>query len=170
MAGHTIALLAGELSAALGAIDRALAVNPNSALAWSMRGWELAFQNQPVPAIEAQRQAIRLSPLDPLAYLFTSGLAFAHMAAGQYKEAIERADLALQAQPRFVSVMRIKLVSLAHLGPTEDTRDWLKRVLAVQPGLTVAAWKSSVATTTTFSPELLSLFTDGLRKAGVPEE
>jgi TolB-like protein len=170
MAGHTLALLAGELSAALGATDRALAVNPNSALAWSMRGWELAFQNQPVPAIEAQRQAMRLSPLDPLAYLFTSGVAFAHMAAEQYEEAVEWADRALQAQPRFTSVMRVKLVSLGHLGRISDARDWLKRVLSLQPDLTVASWKASFATNTAYAPEVLAILLDGFRKAGVPEE
>jgi hypothetical protein len=40
--------------------------------------------------------------------------------------------------------------------------------LAVQPGLTIAAWKASF-TATVFSPEILTLYADGLRKAGVPE-
>jgi adenylate cyclase len=153
----------------MGIIDRALAVNPNSALAWSTRGWALSWQNQPAPAIEAYQQAMRLSPFDPLAYYFTSGLGFAHLAAGRYDEAIEWADRALQTQPRFVLAMRYKLVCLAHLGRAAEARDWLKRVLALQPGLTVAAWKGSWATAV-FSPEILALYEDGLRKAGVPEE
>ena len=169
MAATTIGLLAGENSTALAATDRALAVNPNSALAWSARGWALNWQNQPVPAIEAYQQAMRLSPLDPLAYVFTSGLAFAHLAAGRYAEAIEWADRALQAQPRFALAMRYKLISLGHLGRTEEARDWLKNVLALQPALTVAAWKASYATTW-LAPELVALYVDGLRKAGVPEE
>jgi tetratricopeptide (TPR) repeat protein len=53
-------------STAAAAIDRALALNPNSALAWSVRGWILGWQNRPDSAIEAHQQAIRLSPLDPL--------------------------------------------------------------------------------------------------------
>src|SRR5216683_501724 len=63
MAGSTISFLAGEHSTAVGAADRALALNPNSALAWSVRGWVLGWQNQPDSAIEAHQQAIRLSPL-----------------------------------------------------------------------------------------------------------
>jgi hypothetical protein len=43
-------------------------------------------------------------------------------------------------------------------------------VLALQPRLTIAAWKASWATKAMLSSELLALYTDGLRKAGVPEE
>jgi len=168
MAGQTIALLVGDHSTALGAIDRALALNPNSALAWSIRGFVWSFQNQQDPAIEAQQRAIRLSPLDPLAYYFSFGLAFAHLAARRYAEAVEWADRALQAQPRLVTAMRAKLVSLAHLGRTEEAGDLLRRVLELNPGLTIAAWKGSFAMTA-FSPELLARYVDGLRKAGVPE-
>ena len=169
MAGHTVALFVGEHSTALAAIDRALALNPNSALAWNARGWVLGFQDQPIPAIEVHQQAIRLSPLDPLAYFFAAGLAVAHLAAGQYEEAIEWADRTLLAQPRAIVAMRVKLVCLAHLGRTADARDWLTRVLALQPGLTIAAWKASYATRAVWSAEFLALFVDGMRKAGVPE-
>ena len=58
-------LFAGEHAAALTAVDRAFALNPNSAHAWTARGLGLVLQNRPAPAIEAFEQAIRLSPLDP---------------------------------------------------------------------------------------------------------
>ena len=169
MAGVTVALLAGDHSTAMGAIDRALALNPNSAIAWSARGWVLGFQNQPGPAIEALRHAMRLSPLDPLAYFFTSGLSFANLAAGRYEEAIEWADRALQSQPRYIVALRYKLVCLGHLGRTEETEDYLKRVLALQPGFTITRWKASYATTSVLAPVFLNLYVDGFRKAGVPE-
>jgi len=171
MAGFTIDTLAGgERSTALAAIDRALTLNPNSALAWCARGFVFSFQDRPDPAIEAQQRAMRLSPLDPLAYLFTAGIAFSHMIAGRYGEAIEWADRASHAQPRYIIPMRIKLACLGHLGHTEEARDLLVRVLDVQPGLTIAAWKASYTTMSMFTPELLARYTDGLRKAGVPEE
>jgi hypothetical protein len=65
--------------------------------------------------------------------------------------------------------MRIKLVCLAHVGRIEDAREWLKRALAIQPGLTVAVWKASFAATA-FSPELRARYVDSLREAGLPEE
>ena len=169
MTAYTILFFAGENSTASGAIDRALSLNPNSALAWWARGWVLGLQNQIDPAIEALQQSMRLNPLDPLAFLCTGGLAFAHWAMGRYEEALEWADRALQAQPRYMIAMRIKLVCLAHVGRIEDARDWLKRALAIQPGLTVAVWKASFAATA-FSPELRARYVDSLREAGLPEE
>jgi TolB-like protein/class 3 adenylate cyclase len=169
MAGSTISFLAGEHATAMEAIDRALALNPNSAEAWSVRGWVLGWQNRPDAAIEAHQEAIRLSPLDPLAYSSTGGLAFAHMEAERYEEAIEWADRTLLAQPRYIPAMRIKLVCLAYLGRAGEAKDWLTRVLAAQPGLTIASWKASFAAKV-FPPEILTLYADGLRKAGVPEE
>jgi len=88
----------------------------------------------------------------------------------RYEEAIEWADRTLHAQPRHLVPMRVKLVCLAHLGRTDDAREWLKHVLALQPGLTIAGWKASYAATLAPSPEFLARYTDGLRKAGVPEE
>jgi adenylate cyclase len=134
-----------------------------------VRGWVLGFQNQPDPAIEASHQAMRLSPLDPLGWLFTTGLAYTHMAAGRYEEAIEWAERTLQAQPRHAVAMRWKLVCLAHLGRTDEASDWLQRVLALQPELTVTGWRANASAMTAYLPELLALMVDGLRKAGVPE-
>jgi hypothetical protein len=64
---------------------------------------------------------------------------------------------------------RFTLVCLAHLDRTEDARDWLKRVLDLYPGLTIAAWKASFAATAAYSPQLLALYVDGMRKAGLPQ-
>jgi TolB-like protein len=100
MAGWTLSSFTGEQGTAANVIDRALALNPNSAHAWMARGLGLVLQNRPDPAIEAFEHAIRLSPLDPLGSRgFTYGLALAHLAAGRYGEAIEWADRSLAAQP-----------------------------------------------------------------------
>ena len=101
--------------------------------------------------------------------MFTTGLALAHLSAGRYEEAIEWADRALQTAPRYIVAMRLKLICLAHLGRIDEARELLRRVLAVQPGLTIAAWKASIGAMSLFSPEVLALCIDGLRKAGLPE-
>jgi len=81
MAGYTISFLAGEHSAAVATIDRALVLNPNSAQAWGALGWVLGMQHQPNPAIQALQQAMRLSPFDPLGLFFAAGHAFVHLVA-----------------------------------------------------------------------------------------
>jgi adenylate cyclase len=65
LAAWTLFFLAGEVAMAAAALDRALALNPNAAHAWSARGIIHAARNEPEAAIEAIERARRLSPFDP---------------------------------------------------------------------------------------------------------
>jgi adenylate cyclase len=168
MAALTLSIFAGDHATATNAARRALVLNPNSVHAWLMSGWNSAFLNRPGPAIEALEHAIRLSPLDPLGYLFATAFAFAYSVAHRYEEAIEWADRSLQQQPRFVIPVRLKTALCAHLDRIEEAREWLDRLLELLPGLTIAKYKA--AAEVWFSPEFLAWYLAGLRKAGLPEE
>ena len=122
------------------------------------RRFYMAWQNQPQPAIEAFRRAMRLSPLDPLGHMFTGGLAFA----------LEWADRCLREQPRFTSVLRIKVAAYARLGRLEEAQNCLRRVLDVQPGFSTASSKALLEEMA-MPPEIVSLYKEGLRKAGASE-
>ncbi len=168
MAGWTIAWLAGEHSAAAAAIERSIALNPNSAHAWTASGYVSCFRNLPGPVIDAFQHAMRLSPLDPLGWGFAAGLAMAHLIAGRHEEAIEWADRCLHEQPRFTAALRIKVASCAHLGRMEKAHYWLKQLIEVQPGLTMAGLKAHAAVF--IPPETLTVYLEDVRKAGLPEE
>jgi TolB-like protein len=75
MSGWTIAVLDGERSAGASAIERSLALNPNSARAWTASGYASCYRNLPGSAIDAFNRALRLSPLDPDRWSFTGGIA-----------------------------------------------------------------------------------------------
>src|SRR5262249_10299548 len=89
MGGWGRFVLAGDRAFGLSAIERALALNPNSALAWAFCGWARAAVNRPAPAIEALQRAMRLSPYDPLRWTFYGALTLAHLVAGRYEDAVE---------------------------------------------------------------------------------
>jgi adenylate cyclase len=76
MAGHALALLAGDHGTAASAIERALMLNPNCAHAWWASGSLNCFANRPAAAVAATQRAIRLSPLDPMGFQFKHMLAF----------------------------------------------------------------------------------------------
>src|SRR5207245_8199037 len=57
---------AGETPKVTTALDRAVTLNPNAALAWACKGWVHARREQPEAAIDALGPALRLSPFDPL--------------------------------------------------------------------------------------------------------
>jgi TolB-like protein len=167
MAANTVSFFAGDHATAAGAIDRALTLNPSSAHAWLASGVLSYRQNRPERAVEAFERGMRLSPLDPLRYLFTAGLAAVHVMAGRYEEAIEWADRSLRELPRYESAIRNRLVACAHLGRIEEARDGLVRLLEITPGLTIARFKALY--TITHAPELIDLHVEGLRRAGLPE-
>jgi adenylate cyclase len=168
MAGYTLSVFAGDHATAATVIDRALTLNPNSAYAWTVRGWVSCYRNQPSFAIDAFHRAMRLSPLDPLGFALKCGLALAHLVAGTYVEAIEWAERSLLEQPRYSTPIRIKAVACAHLDRNQEAHECLNRLLDLQPGLTIASYKEYAAVF--FSPEILDRYVEGLRKAGLPEE
>jgi len=168
MAGNVISFLGGDHATAAGVIERGLVLNPNSALGSFASGLVLYRQNRPDRAIEAFQRAMRLSPLDPLGYRFSAGLAVAHLIAGRYQEAIEWADRSLREVPRYESTIRNRVVACAHLGRIAEARDWLRRLLEITPRLTIARYKALYGIT--HPPGIIDIYVEGLRKAGLPEE
>ena len=166
LAAWTLFRLAGEAAMAAAAVDRALALNPNAALAWLARRSIHAVRNQPEAAIEALERARRLSPFDPYTFVFGSNMALAHLAARRFEQAIEWADRALSDQPRMVAAMRVKVVAFAHLGHLDEARAELSRLLAIDPKLTIARHREFLHVV---APEVLELVVTGLRLAGLPE-
>ncbi len=77
--------LAGELDATASLVDQAVALNPNSAFAWSVSGWLRLYMGHHDLALEHQGRAMRLSPRDP----------FRLSGAGQLTPLRRKEDLAL---------------------------------------------------------------------------
>jgi TolB-like protein/tetratricopeptide (TPR) repeat protein len=168
-AAFALANFAREVTFAATVINRAVALNQNAAIAWLLKGWLHANLSQPQPAIEAFNRAMRLSPLDPLSYLNAAGLAHAHLMAGRFGLAIEWANRALDDQPRLTYTMRARIVANAQLGRLDDARAELGRLLALQPGFTIAKYREIFALSAE-SADVSELFVAGLRLAGLPEE
>jgi adenylate cyclase len=168
MAGLALAQLSGDLQGAIALIDRALALNPNSANAWRVSGLERAYVGETELAITHLERAARLSPLDAAAYLCSQGFAWAHLMAGRYEEASAWCDKALhESPPDHPAPMRLKVATCGLLGRLDEGRVWVERLLASTPDSTV----SSVRLLYDFikKPGYLEAFLDGLRKAGLPE-
>jgi tetratricopeptide (TPR) repeat protein len=169
MGGASMPSLAGDKATGESAVDRALLLNPNSAYAWMARGGYSYRQNRPGPAIEAYQHAIRLSPLDPLGYRFTCGLAFSHTIAGEYQEALLWVDRSLREQPRFRAAINLKVILYALLGRMEEARQSLGQLRESSYGLTVASYREFLASVM-LTPEIVDLYIGALRKAGLPEK
>ena len=167
MAAFTLMFLAGEHAAAASIVDRALSLNPNSAQAWMTCGWIHAFTGRAAPGIEAFERGLRLSPRDPLAFNFRSGLAFAHLIAGRYEEGLTHVRQGLIEQPRSIALLRIKAGLCGLAGRVDEGREAIERLLELYPGMTMAHFMK--AASIYILPEPRVIYAEGLRKAGMPE-
>ena len=168
MAAASLEIFAGEHGVAAAAVDRALTLNPNSALAWTVRGVVLGNLDQPGPAIEAFERAMRLSPLDRHRRNFTNGIAHAHMTAGRYEEAVDWAERTLREEPGYRAAIVAKVVGCAHLDRIEEARAAVGQLIQSLPGFTITQYKARWSRA--FSADKMAIYVEGLRKAGLPEE
>jgi tetratricopeptide (TPR) repeat protein len=167
-AGYALYRLAGETALGMAALDRAVALNPNAAIAWVAKGMIHARRNQPKAAIEALDRALRLSPFDPLGYYTAAGLAIVYLSTRRFETAIEWADRALHDNPRRLNTRQTKIVALAYLNRLDEARVEVARMLATHPKETVASFRERNASSLVI--ELVEFYVAGLRLAGLPEE
>jgi adenylate cyclase len=166
VAGYALAFLSGDNSAALSAVDRALVLNPNFALAWGLSALLLIFLKRPDDAIDAAQRAMRLSPRDPKRFIFVQAMAFAHLAAGRYEEGLPWAEEAIRENGG-LPALRFKLSLCGHLGRLEEAGECLRRISETIPEPTVASVMQGRGKGV--APEVVARLADGLRKAGLPE-
>jgi len=126
------------------------------------------FANRPDAAIAALQRAMRLSPLDPLSSTFKFMLAYGLMLAGHYEDAMEWIDRSLHDRPSYHPAIRCKVALCGYLGPIEEGREWVRRLLEANPAHTIAWWRAFGAKF--LSPGTMAVWVEGFRRAGLPEE
>jgi TolB-like protein/class 3 adenylate cyclase len=130
-AGFVLAIPGKDVAAARSVLDRAVFLNPNSAVALSFRSIIRATTGDPRAGIADAEKALRLSPRDPFAYSSEMALTFAHFDLGDYKMASLHARRALDSKPDFVPArMVLALAALAHedrAGATAHLKWFAKR-------------------------------------------
>jgi TolB-like protein len=165
-AGYALAFLGGENEAALCAIDRALTINPNFALAFAHRALVLIFLNHPDAAVVAAEQAIRLSPRDPRSFVFFQAVAFANLAVGRYEAGLPWAEEALRENAGLPAI-RLKLSLCGHLGHADGASDCRLKLSKAGIPPTVPSVMRGIAKGV--APEIVARIVEGLRKADLPD-
>jgi tetratricopeptide (TPR) repeat protein len=165
MGGFVVSLLAHDHEAGLAALDRAVALNPNSALALSSSAAVRCFAGDYGVAIEHGRRALRLSPFDPLSFRPLIALAFAHLFTGRFGAAAEHAAQAIQVNPGFDIPHTILVASLVELGRLEEAREAAGHLMAKCPTFGIARRRrAGYRDVARFEAYLAAL-----RRAGLPD-
>jgi adenylate cyclase len=145
-------------------IEKALAMDPNSAWAWTRSGWINVYLRKTSRAIEHFERSIRLSPLDPMMFNIFAGIGAAHLDAENYAEAARWIERGLREQPDAIWLNRMLAVAYFHSGHVDAAKTALGVLLRSFPGLTIAGLVESAA----FSDFLRGKFEEAFRELGLP--
>jgi adenylate cyclase len=131
-------LLQRQYDRTVSAAERAIALEPNAAIAYSSLAWALAYSPQPAQALLAAHKAERLDPLMGYLSAYAAGLAYASM--GQ-------CDKAIPALKRYVAYFNqigghlMLTACYVELGLDTEAHAQVAEVLRINPQFSLAAQK-----------------------------
>src|SRR4029450_11033973 len=139
----TALVITRELRAGQMMIEKAVALDPNSAWAWNRSGWIRNYLDDPDTAIAHFEKAIRLSPFDPMTFLSYGGIGAAHFIARRYAPAVIWVEKALLAHPNFVSFNRVLAPVYVFAGNQQGAEASIRRLVTAYPDMTVSAIRAN---------------------------
>ncbi len=145
--------------------QRAVASNPNSAFAWTNRGWVYLYTEQPEIAKEYLERALRLSPRDPFNYDTWVGMAIAHVQLEQDDMAVAAARNAVHQNVRHAWAHRLLALSLALAGREDEAHAAMTEAMKIDPAFSIAWFQS-------WNPFIHGnkRYVEGFQLAGFPEQ
>ncbi len=146
-------------------LERALALDPNCAWAWSRLGWIEDYEDKPAKAIENFERAIRLSPIDPMNFNNYAGIGSAHEVAREFDQAALFCRRALQERPHATWIYRNLASALVGAGRIEEAKQAFAEMLRHYPDLTVSKFKQAMV----FSAASMEGMARRLQSLGLPE-
>ncbi|SEP50926.1 adenylate cyclase [Rhodospirillales bacterium URHD0017] len=147
-------------------IDQALEIDPNYALAWSWGAVARVGLGDHDGAIKYCERALRLSPLDPRAFVAANAMASVHFLAGRYEEAASWAAKALRQHHGYPLAMQTTVASYALAGRIEDAERACALYLQLHPQTRLSNIKDRMLCV---REEDIHKYVTGLRLAGLPE-
>jgi adenylate cyclase len=163
--GHVASYLYKDFDLASRRFETALRINANAAPAWLWSAAAQAWMGNGSRAIEEINKAMALSPYDPLMYAYSGNAAMAYLVDGQFDRAIECALRALRENRTYTSAYRQLAMALVLAGREDEARAPARRLLELEPGLTVAGFRRRYPGSASPHAEI---FCDALARAGIP--
>lgn len=164
IAGHVTAYLMHDVRAALRLHARAVELNPNLPIAWTLSSWSKIYIGDHAAAVRHAQTSMSLSPRDPHIFAAEHVLMTAHFFRRHMDEAERMADAVMERNPDHVSALNVHLAILGHMGRRAEAGYFLGLLQASHPGITVGA----IAARAPLRPNDLAFYMEGLRRAGVP--
>ncbi len=148
-----------EHDKAIAVLERAVALDPENAIAYLWLGWTLNYAGRSQEAVPAFKKMMRSNPLNPQSALL--GLGAANLFAGNYEEAIPYYQKMIEGGSKFYRVYLDQAACYAALGRQEEAEVNSKEVLKLNPKFTL---KKHIARLPAKDPESIKVYTEALRK------
>jgi adenylate cyclase len=165
-AGYVLSTLGKDLSAGRAAVDRAVALNPNSAQTLRASAWNRVYAEDWCGARDEFVRALRLSPSDPQKWALLAGLSVAVGELGQLEEALDLMRQSFAAGRGTVYGRPTMLHHLVRLNRMDEARALVRTILEEEPGFTLAVARTRHHG---YSAAFMERRIAGLRVAGIPE-
>jgi adenylate cyclase len=163
-AAQVVALLDKDYDAGSSAIDRALTLNPSSALAHFNGALIHSYRGNSAAAAMHADRALRLSPMDPTARLAHSALGMSALSEARLDEARMHFARAVQVSSGVGHMHIYHAATLALAGRIEEGRSIARRGLELEPG-----WRIRALRELGLLPEISDKLIGGARLLGLPE-
>ncbi|HYF08019.1 MAG TPA: BTAD domain-containing putative transcriptional regulator [Acetobacteraceae bacterium] len=136
--GHVRAFFHHRIEEAVALHERALALNPNLAMAWAFSGMAHAYRGEHEEALGHCAHYKRLAPFHPHAFIFDSGQLIPLLFLGRHEEVDRAAREVTLLHPAFSFPYKLWLPALGHLGRAEEAARVRARLLEIEPDFTIA--------------------------------
>lgn len=164
-AGHSVAYIGRMHDRGLHALDRALALNPNSVPALCSSGWVRIYVDDAQVAIDHFRRAIRLNPMAPQHSYLLTGLGWGLLMCGRLDEALAALQEAFLESWAWSTTLLGIIDCLARLQRWDESRAAAARLLQHVPDLSISNYRA-------MTPDVRSAFLDQhmalMAAAGIP--
>jgi TolB-like protein/class 3 adenylate cyclase/Flp pilus assembly protein TadD len=150
--------------------ERALALDRNLVIAHAAIGMAKYMIGRGTETEAHVREALRLSPRDPQAYLWNSYAGIAKLWQGADAEAVAWLRRSVEANRNYPLAHFYLAVALAYIGELDEARAAVQAGLELHPNFTINRYRASAACD---HPAYLAgreRTYEGMRLAGVPEE
>jgi len=134
-------------------------------MAWGFSGLAFAYLGD-LPEAERRLQRYKkLSPLDPHAFFFDTGLCFVALLKRDHSAAAAIGRSVSEMNPAFSAACKPYLSAVGHLGLAKEAAAVLHRLLSIEPNFSLRRFLASCPCE---KPEHRDHYAEGLRLAGAP--
>jgi len=165
LCGHVRSILFKDFQGAFALFDRAIAVSPNSAVAWTRSSPTYSYVGDWKEGRRRGELGLRLSPLDRHVFFTYTVLCLAAYTGADYEDAIHWGCRAQSENPNFTANLRLLCAAYAAAGQIEAARQVAAQLLRAEPRFSVERFCANYAYKEAKRRER---FAAHLRTAGLP--